>query len=503
MEVPEANRAEQDPAAWWSNTVMAVRAALHEARVHEVAAIGLDGHTHGFVLLDDQQRPVGRAITWADQRAAGLIPEIEAEVGVGTFLSIAGTRPAAGFMGPTMVWLARHDPGQLEAAAVAVMPKDYLRLRLTGEVASDVSDASATALFDITARTWSAELCGRLGVPERLLPPLLESSALAGRLSHAAATELGLEPGVPVVAGCADQPAQAIANGLLDPGIGSVTLGTGGQIMVATDRPLVDATGRIHTFCHARPDRWYQLGATLSAGLSLRWLRDRLRLQADDPYAHLDRLARDVPDGADGLIFLPYLVGERSPIMQPEATAAFVGLTYHHRRAHLARAVLEGVACSLRATRDAILDAGGRCDSWLATGNGLASPLWRGILADVFGEPLSYVDAPERSGVGSALLGGIGAGVYASFAEASEAARPPLRLTEPDPAVPARYEAVYQRYLRLSALLLEEGRVARDSVAPGRSRSHSGRARRGWSPARAPSRDAAPRGSASRPSGRR
>jgi xylulokinase len=466
MEVPEANRAEQDPAAWWSNTVMAVRAALHKARVHEVDAIGLDGHTHGFVLLDNQQRPVGRAITWADQRAAGLIPEIEAEVGVGTFLSIAGTRPAAGFMGPTMVWLARHDPGQLEAAAVAVMPKDYLRLRLTGEVASDVSDASGTAIFDITARTWSAELCGRLGVPERLLPPLLESSALAGRLSHAAATELGLEPGVPVVAGCADQPAQAIANGLLDPGIGSVTLGTGGQIMVATDRPLVDATGRIHTFCHAQPDRWYQLGATLSAGLSLRWLRDRLRLQADDPYAHLDRLARDVPDGADGLIFLPYLVGERSPIMQPEATAAFVGLTYHHRRAHLARAVLEGVACSLRATRDAIIDAGGHAESWLATGNGLASPLWRGILADVFGEPLSYVDAPERSGVGSALLGGIGAGVYASFAEASEAARPPLRLTEPDPACSARYEAVYQRYLRLSALLLEEGRVARGSVAP-------------------------------------
>jgi xylulokinase len=461
MEVPEANRAEQDPAAWWSNTVMAVRQALHQAGVHEVAGIGLDGHTHGFLLLDSHQRPVGRAITWADQRAAPLIPEIEADIGVQTFLSIAGTRPAAGFMAPTMVWLQRHDPAQLDAAAVAVMPKDYLRLRLTGEVASDVTDASSSALFDIGARTWSTELCARLGVPERLLPPLLESSAVAGRLTDAAAAELGLQPGAPVVAGCCDQPAQAIANGLLDPGNGSVTLGTGGQILVATDRPIVDDAGRIHTFCHAPPDRWYQLGATLSAGLSLRWLRDRLRLQAEDPYAHLDRLARDVADGADGLIFLPYLIGERSPIMEAEATAAFVGLTYHHRRAHLARAVLEGVACSLRATRDAILDAGGRCDSWLATGNGLASPLWRGILADVFGEPLSYVDAPERSGVGSALLGGIGAGVYASFAEASEAGRPPLRLTEPDPECAARYEVVYQRYLRLSALLVEEGRTAR------------------------------------------
>jgi xylulokinase len=260
-----------------------------------------------------------------------------------------------------------------------------------------------------------------------------------------------------------------VANGLLDPGNGSVMLGTGGQIVVAADRPLVDAGGRIHTFCHAMPGRWYQLGATLSAGLSLRWLRDRLRLQAEDPYAHLDRLAHDVPDGADGLIFLPYLVGERSPIMEPEATGAFVGLTLAHRRAHLARAVLEGVACSLRATRDAVVDAGGRCDSWLATGNGLASPLWRRILADVFGEPLAYVDAPERSGVGSALLGGIGAGVYGSFAEASEAARPPLRTSEPDPERSERYEAVYQRYLRLSALLVAESRQARREARAWRS----------------------------------
>ncbi len=467
MEVPEPNRAEQDPAAWWSNTVMAVRAALHQARIHEVDAIGLDGHMHGFALLDAKQRPVGHAITWADQRAASLIPELEAQVGVATFLSIAGTRPAAGFMAPTMVWLQRHDPARLDAAAVAVMPKDYLRLRLTGEVASDISDASGTALFDIAARTWSSELCASLGVPQRLLPPLLESSAVAGRLTRAAATELGLKPGVPVVAGSADQPAQAVANGLLDPGNGSVMLGTGGQIVVATDQPLADDAGRIHTFCHAVPGRWYQLGATLSAGLSLRWLRDRLRLQAEDPYAHLDRIARDIPAGADGLIFLPYLVGERSPIMDPEATAAFLGLTLHHRRAHLARAVLEGVACSLRATRDAVIDAGGHCETWLATGNGLASPLWRGILADVFATPLAYVDAPERSGVGAALLGGIGTGVYGSFAEASEAARPPLRTTDPDPERSARYEAVYQRYLRLSALLLEDARTSRQEGALG------------------------------------
>lgn len=456
MEVPEPGRAEQDPGAWWSNATMAVRAAVHEAGTNDIAGIGIDGHMHGFALLDRDGLPIGRAITWADQRSASLIPEIEERIGISTFLAVAGTRPAAGFMAPSMVWLQHHDPGRLDQADVAVMPKDYLRYRMTGEVATDVSDASATALFDIAARTWSVELCRRLDVPDRLLPPLLDSADRAGVLSDSAAAELGLRPGIPIAAGSADQPAQAIANGLLGPGNGSVTLGTGGQIMVATDRPMSDPQGRIHTFCHALPDRWYQLGATLSAGMSLRWLRDRLRLGMDNPYAAMDRLATDVPAGADGLIFLPYLVGERSPIMDPTATGAFLGLTLHHRRAHLARSVLEGVAFSLRATRDAVRDAGGDCDRWLATGNGLASTLWRGILADVFGEPLSFVDARERSGVGAALLGGIAAGVYSGFEQASEAARPPLRTTEPDLERVERYSEVYARYVRLSALLLTD-----------------------------------------------
>jgi xylulokinase len=458
MEVPEPNRAEQDPQAWWSKTVMAVRQALHDAGTNDITGIGLDGHMHGGILLDHDRQPLGRAITWADQRTAGIIPEIEADIGVDTFLSVAGTRPAAGFMGPTIAWLRRHEPERLDATAVFILPKDYLRLRLTDEVATDVSDASGTAMFDVAARTWSTDLCERLGAPTHILPPLLESAAVAGQLTDGAAAELGLRPGIPVAAGSADQCALAIANGLIDPGNGSVALGTGGQILVATNAPMADPKGRIHTFCHAPPDRWYQLGATLSAGLSLRWLRDRLHLQSGDPYAKLDRLAREVVPGADGLIFLPYLVGERSPIMDPGATGAFLGLSYGHRRAHLARAVLEGVACSLRATRDAVLDAGGRCESWLGTGNGLASPLWRGILADVFGEPLSYVDAPERTGVGAALLGGIGAGVYGGYRQAGDVARPPLLVTEPDPGRVARYDQVYARYLRLSSVLLEAAR---------------------------------------------
>jgi xylulokinase len=459
MEVPAPNRAEQDPMAWWSNTVEAVRAALQAAGAPEIVGIGLDGHMHGFALLDAARQPVGHAITWADQRTAGLIPELEDQIGVETFLRIAGTRPAAGFMAPSMVWLMREEPARLDAADVAVLPKDYLRLQLTGETATDISDASGTALFDIAEGRWSSELCASLGIPDRLLPPILGSADVAGVLTEAAAAELGLSPGITVAAGSADQPAQAIANGLLDRGNGSVTLGTGGQILVATDQPLADAAGRIHTFCHAVPNRWYQLGATLSAGMSLRWLGDRLRLPAENPYAYMDQLAKEVPAGSEGLIFLPYLVGERSPIMDPDATGAFLGLTLRHEQAHLVRAVLEGVAYSLRATRDAVVEAGGTCDSWLATGNGLASPLWRGILADVFGEPLSFVDAPERSGVGAALLGGIAAGVYAGYPEASEAARPPLVTTEPTPEHIAGYDEGYARYLKLSGLLLEAGRA--------------------------------------------
>ena len=461
MEVPEPGRAEQDPGAWWSNAVMAIRAALHAADVHDVAAIGLDGHMHGVTLLDASGGVVGRSITWADQRAAPLIGELEERVGRERFLAVTGTRPAAGFMAPTLVWLARHDPARLDAAVACVQPKDYLRLRLTGRIAGEISDASATALFDIRARGWSLDICRELGLPERLLPTLLESAEVAGTLRDEAAAEIGLRPGTPVVGGSADQPAQAVANGLLEPGEGSITLGTGGQVMCATDAPLADERGRIHTFCHAVPGRWYQLGATLSAGLSLRWLRDRLRLSADNPYAALDRLAAELRPGADGLTFLPYLVGERSPIMDPTATGAFIGLTLSHRRAHLARAVLEGVACSLRATRDAVVEAGGGVtEGWLATGNGLASPLWRSIMADVFGAPLSYVDAPERTGVGAALIAGIGTGVFGAYAEAAAAARPPLLVTEPDPGRAAAYDEVYARYQQLSALLLGAGRVA-------------------------------------------
>jgi len=463
MLTPEPNRAEQDTRGWWTSTVEAVREAVAAAGVKSVSAIGLDGHMHGVTLVDAAHEPVGHSITWADQRTAELIPGLEEQIGISTFLEVSGTRPAAGFMAPTLVWLLRHDPGRLDRSVACLLPKDYLRLRMTGVIGTDISDASATALFDIGARTWSNQLADAMGIPMRLLPEPLESADVAGHLGTDAAAELGLEAGIPVVAGSADQPAQAVANGLLDPGAGSITLGTGGQIFSAIDGPAFDPQGHIHTFSHAVPDRWYRLGATLGAGMSLRWLRDVLELSSAAPYAELERLADAVPPGADGLTFLPYLVGERSPIMDPVARGAFVGLTLHHGRGHLARAVLEGVACSLRATRDAIADAAEAPDSWLGTGNGLASPVWRPIVTDVLGQPLRFIAAPERSGVGSALIAGIGSGTYASYAEAAEAASRPSSTTEPDTGRARTYDAVYERYQRRSQLLLEERAYSADT----------------------------------------
>jgi xylulokinase len=457
MEMPLPGRAEQDPRTWWASTAEAVREAVAAAGVASVSAIGLDGHMHGVTLLDCDREPLGRSITWADQRGGEVLSDLLERVGGATFLEVSGTLPAAGFMAPTLAWLERHEPERLAAAAACLLPKDYLRLRMTGELATDVSDASATALFDIRTRTWSADLCAALGIPERILPPVLESAQVAGRLGADAAAELGLPGGIPVVAGCADQAAQATANGLLEPGDGSVTVGTGGQIFCPADRPLVDPEGRIHTFCHAVPGRWYLLGATLCAGLSLRWLRDLLSPAAGSlSFAELDRLAAQVPAGSEGLVFLPYLVGERSPLMDPHATGAFVGLRLRHGRGHLARAILEGVACSLRATRDAIRSASDTTRSWVLTGNGMASPLWRGIVADTYGEPMSFSEHPNGTGVGSALIAGIGTGVYAGYAQAAEACRRPLMPVEPDASRVAVYDELFWRFQSVTATLLAE-----------------------------------------------
>lgn len=453
IHAPQPGRAEQDPEQWWAATIRAVRVALDSAQQAagsgEIAAIGLSGQMHGTVLVDRAGAVIHPAVIWADQRGAAEVDEIRQIVGAERLATLAGTAPAAGFMAVTLRWLQKHDPAVLDRAAYALLPKDWLRLRLTGEIATEASDAASTALFDVPARRWSQAIIGALGLPD-LCPPVLESAQVAGKLTDSAAAALGLRAGIPVAAGCADQPAQAVGNGLIAPGLGAVTIGTGGQVFAPLAAPVPDHSLTLHLFCHAPSDCWYLMGATMAAGLSLRWWRDLIG-QAGNPNAYeaLSAQAAEIPLGAEGAYFLPYLVGERAPIMDARAKAAFIGLTLRHGPGHMARAIMEGVAYSLRQTLEAMERLGVRVEALLASGGGLAAPVWRGITADVLNRPLHLSSGRERAGVGAALIGGIAAGVYAGYPEAVQAAAAPYTITEPDPARAARYNDLYPGYVGL------------------------------------------------------
>jgi xylulokinase len=446
---PSVGYAEQEPEDWWRATVVAVRQAMEKAGRPEISGIGFSGQMHGFVLIGADRTALSPAIIWADQRSADLLPEIES-IG-GADLKRCGTAPAAGFLISTLFWLQRHQPELLERALTLLMPKDYIRLKITGELGTDESDASATGIFDVEQRTWADDLIARLKLPRSVFPVTNESIKVVGKLTAEAASELGLSPGIPVSAGSSDQPAQAVGNGLIDPPLGSVTIGTGGQVFVPLSQPLLDPKLRLHTFCHAPRERWYLLGAMLSAGMALRWLRAIL---GSDRYSYgeMDRVAGEVEPGCEGLTFLPYIVGERSPIMDPRAKGSFVGLALRHGPGHLVRALLEGVAFALRQIIETMEDCGASLPRLVASGNGLGSPLWRQMLADVIGRPLFQGQdayASERAGVGAAMLGGIGAGVFKDYDDVRMLAPVFDVVTAPNKDRTERYDIAYRRFLDL------------------------------------------------------
>ena len=446
---PSVGYAEQDPEDWWRATVLAVRQVMDKAGQPDISAIGFSGQMHGFVLIGTHRKAISPAIIWADQRSADLLPEIESIVGPD--LKKCGTAPAAGFLISTMYWLQRHQPELLDRALMLLMPKDYIRLKITGELGTDESDASATGIFDVEQRTWADDLITRLRMPRAIFPVANESIEVVGSLTKGAAVQLGLVPGIPVSAGSSDQPAQAIGNGLTDPPLGSVTIGTGGQVFLPLSEPLLDPELRLHTFCHAPRARWYLLGAMLSAGMALRWFRTILGSDRFS-YSELDRIAGEIEPGCEGLTFLPYIVGERSPIMDPRARGGFVGLSLRHGAAHMARALLEGVAFALRQIIETMEDCGANLPKLVASGNGLGSPLWRQMLADVINRPLCQGQdayAAERAGVGAAIIGGIGAGIFRGYEDARSLAPVFDVITAPIPDRVGRYEAAYHRFLDL------------------------------------------------------
>lgn len=457
---PAPNAAEQSPEGWWEAACRTVRRLMQGVAPSQVRAIGLSGQMHGTVLLDSAARPLRPAIIWADGRSSAQVERLLTLFSEAEWLEIAGTLPATGFMVATLMWLAQHEPETLERAQHVLLPKDYLRLRLTGELGSEPSDAASTALLDVRASCWSERLIAGLGLPRGLFPPLYGSAEVAGTLRAQSAEALGLPEGMPVVAGCADQAAQALANNILARGTASVTLGSGGQVFVPhvlSAHGTLAADARVHVFNHAAPQRWYVLGAILSAGLSLRWLRNLLGW-ADDPsaYERLSAAAQSVPRGAAGLVFLPYLLGERTPLRDPKARGVFIGLSYQHTVAHMARAVMEGVAFALRQALEVSFALAGRAESVVLAGGGAQSAVWRRIQADIYGIPLRPSLLQEQACVGAALLAGVGCGLYADLAEACAAAVRLGDLIAPDPSNQAYYEARYAHFKALYTRLQQD-----------------------------------------------
>lgn len=448
---------EQNPEDWWQGARQAIRRALAAPGVSadEIAGIGLTGQMHGLVLLDRDGRVLRPAILWNDQRTAAQCAEITAWAGglEGT-VALTGNAVLPGFTAPKIVWVRENEPEIYEQVAHFLLPKDYLRYRLTGEYATEVSDASGTALFDVGNRRWSARMAELLQLPGAWFPSCAESHVVTGRISRAAAEVTGLRAGTPVVGGGGDQAAQAVGSGIVRPGIISVTSGTSGVVFAHQARYGVEPQGRLHVFCHAAPDAWHAMGVMLAAGGAFRWFRDALgsleKLMAGetggDPYDLLTQAAAHVEPGAEGLLFLPYLSGERCPYPDPNARGAFVGLTLRHSKRHMTRAVLEGVSFGLRDSLELIKGLGVPIEQVRASGGGARSPLWRQIQADVFGAELVLINITEGAAFGAALLAGVGAGVYKDVREAVDASVRVVSRTQPQPDAVAAYDKLYPLY---------------------------------------------------------
>ena len=413
---------EQDPEAWWDGAVVAIGSALAAAGASgdDVVAVGLTGQMHGLVLLDEADRVLRAAILWNDQRTAAECDLIRAAVGPARLIEITGNDALTGFTAPKLLWVRDHERDVWRSVAHVLLPKDYLRLRLTGEHALDKADGAGTLLFDLAARDWSAEVLDALDIPAAWLPPTFEGPQVTGTITAEAAAATGLRPGLPVVAGGGDQAANAVGLGIVGPGDMALSLGTSGVVFAATDRPLFERRGIVHAFCHAVPGRWHMMSVMLSAAGSLRWFRDALA--ADLDFGALVETATGVEAAKDGLFFLPYLTGERSPYPDPFARGAFVGLTLGHDRRHLTRAVIEGVAFGLRDGLDLMLAAGLPAPEMIrASGGGIASPLWRSVLADVLDTEIATVSTTEGAAYGAAVLAAVGVGWYPDVEAATTA----------------------------------------------------------------------------------
>ena len=438
---------EQSPEEWWTAVIASIRSVKEKAGVdgESVRVVGLTGQMHGLVLLGEAGQVLRPAILWNDQRTQTQCDEIHHRVGKEKFIQITGNVALTGFTAPKILWVKQNEPEIYANAAHVLLPKDYIRYRLTGEYAMDKADSSGTVLFDLKRRNWSDELLAALDIPRVWMPPTFEGCEFTGRVTSDAASLTGLKAGTPVAAGGGDQAAGAVGVGAVEPGIVGLTVGTSGVVFATTPSALIEPEGRLHAFCHAVPGRWHFMGVMLSAAGSLQWYRDTLA-----PGMSFDELlkeAESVPAGSEGLQFLPYLSGERTPYPDPLARGAFIGLTLRHGRGHMTRAVLEGVAFGLKDIFMLIQNAGlGEIRQVRASGGGTKGALWLQILASVLDTELVTVNTTEGAAFGAALLAGVGGGCWPNVEKACAAAIRITDSTQPDPEWVETYRMAYSLY---------------------------------------------------------
>lgn len=458
---PKPGWTEQEPDAWWTATCEVLRelAAKAPARIE---AIGLTGQMHSAVFLDGDGLVIRPALLWNDQRTATQCDEIENRVGRRRLREITGNPALTGFQAPKILWLRKNEPEAYARLRHVLLPKDFIRFRLTGGLATDASDAAGTLLLDLAKRDWSAEILNALEIPKDWLPKVHEGPEITGHISDAGAKAAGLAQGLPVVAGGGDNAAAAVGSGVVAEGSGFVSLGTSGVVFVATDQPILDPEGRLHAFCHAVPGRYHLMGVVLAAGGSLRWYHDNLaRLTADQgdgakgdgAYEQIFSRAAEVGPGADDLFFLPYLAGERTPHMDPYARGAFAGLTLAHDDRHMARALIEGVSFALKDSLDLIRALGISPDMLLAVGGGARSPIWLSWLAAILDTDLQRLQAKEGPAMGAALLAAVGVGIHDDVdAAVAVTVRPKGLREKPDLELAERYQGIHQKFKRLYSI---------------------------------------------------
>ncbi|MEM8487849.1 MAG: xylulokinase [Bacteroidota bacterium] len=459
---PQPLWTEQNPVLWWEGTIKSVREALDKVDLDpaEIVGIGVTGQMHGSVFLDNNQQVLRPALLWNDQRTGSQCDTIRERLGKEKLVAITGNDALTGFTAPKILWLQENEPDVYKKVSHILLPKDYVRYQLTGELATDKAGAAGTLLFDIASRDWSDEVLGALGINSALLPTTYEGTAVTGRLTQEAAALLELRAGIPVMGGGGDQAAQGVGVGAVKEGIIALTLGTSGVIFAASSKPAIEPEGRLHAFCHAVPDMWHMMGVMLSAAGSLRWLRDTIA--PDTAFGDLVAKTRTIKPGSDGLIFLPYLTGERTPYPDPYARGAFVGLTVRHTPAHMTQAVLEGVGFGLRDSFTLIEGSGlPQANQVRISGGGARSEEWRQILANILNAELVTVNTTEGAAYGTALLAGVGAGIWPDVPTAADAVIKVTGSTTPDDATREAYDAHYRLYRELYPAL----KPANDALA--------------------------------------